>query len=161
MKYLNLIWLFLITIFLSAGYAQRENVIRQQNTLPYLKDTSVIDYFNRLSYLYVQQEKKDSAQYYATLAYDEAKKINYIHGIAVSFVRKARIVKHFDDDFIQSEKLARESLYWYEKTDNKVGLNDVYYELIYTTHSQSRFNEAIEFSKKKYDLNILLSEIMP
>ena len=153
MKYLNLIWLFLITIFLSAGYAQRENVIRQQNTLPYLKDTSVIDYFNRLSYLYVQQEKKDSAQYYAMLAYDEAKKINYIHGIAVSFVRKARIVKHFDDDFIKSEKLARESLYWYEKTDNKVGLNDVYYELIYTTHSQSRFYEAIEFSKKKYDLN--------
>lgn len=121
------------------------------NVLPLLKGSNRIDCLNRLSQAYILAENKDSAHYFASIGYKEAMALGYIHGIAVSLIRKARIAKHFDDDFRQSETLARESLDWYKKTSDQEGLYDVYYELAYALHSQSRFTEAIEFTQKRYD----------
>ena len=143
----------LISFFTTPSQAQTKLIDSLKEELPVLKDSENVDCLNSLAYAYTLFEKKDSAIHYNDLALSEAKKLNYIHGIAVSFVRKARIAKHFDDDLIQAEKLAKESLNWFEKTQNKEGLFEVYHELMYSIFGQSRYNEAIEYAQKMYDLS--------
>jgi tetratricopeptide (TPR) repeat protein len=139
------------TIIAQTSQDSRLKIDSLKNVVPHLHDSLRIDCLNELSIQFTRIEKKDSAMYYADKAFAEAKKLNYNHGIAVSFVRKSRIVKHFDDDFIQSEALAREALRWYEKTLNKKNIYDVYYELEYSVFAQSRYSEAIEYAQKMYE----------
>ena len=151
-------WHYITVIFLqwfccTASIAQQNGIDSLKQILPDLNDTGRIDCLNKLSSAFVFVEKEDSAGHYANLAYNESKKINYVHGIAVSYIRKARIAKHFADDFILSERLAQQSLMWYEKTANKEGLFDVYYELFYAVVPQSRFAEGAEYANKMYELS--------
>lgn len=143
--------LLLQFFFCITGLAQREKIDSLQKVLRTLTDSSKVDCLNELSREYVQQGKKDSAGYYAESAIQESKKINYIHGIAVAFNRKARLVKHFDDDFIQAEKLGKESLSWFEKTANKEGITDTYHELAVSMHAQGRFEETAAYNLKLYE----------
>jgi len=129
-------------------FAQREKIDSLRKVLTSLQDTAEIDCLNSLSYEYIIAEKKDSAEHYATLAYEEAKKIDYIHGIAFSFSLQSQIAKHFDDDFVRSETLGKESLRWYEKTGNKKGIENLYTYLLYTVFAQSRFDEASYYGEK-------------
>ena len=146
--------LLLITqIFCAVCFAQTKTIDSLKKVLPLLKDTARIDCLNELSNAFILADKKDSANGFANLAYNESEKINYIHGAAVSLLQKSKIYKHFDDDLIESEKLAKESLNIFNKTSNKKGLYDVYQMLMYSTFGQSRFDEAIEFAKKKYALS--------
>jgi len=139
-----------IFIFTSFCFAQKERIDSLIKVLPSLKDTSRIDCLNQLSDAYILTTEKDSAVYYAGLAFKESEKLNYIHGIAISFNNKSRIAKHFDDDFIQSETLGKESLHWFEKTSNKTGIDNLYSNLRYTVFSQSKFDEAIYYTKEEY-----------
>lgn len=132
--------------------AQQEEIDSLRKVLPALKDTAIIDCFNQISHEYIELDKKDSAAYYAALACAEAKQSNYIHGVAEALSIQSQIAKHFDDDFIKSEVLGKESLRWYDKTPNKKGLENLYYYLVYTVFSQSRFDEAIVFAGKRYAL---------
>ena len=115
-----------------------------------LKDTGRIDCLNQISYYYISDEKKDLATYYATLANTEAKEQNYIHGIAESFSNKAHVARHFDDDFLKSEKLAKESLRWYEKTGNKAGIDTAYFYLGEAWFGQGRLDESTALDKRLY-----------
>lgn len=137
-------------LFCTIALAQVREIDSLKKILPALKDTARIDCFNLLSREYIEFEKKDSAEYYTTLAYNEAKQSNYIHGIAVSFSLQSQIAKHFDDDFIKSEILGKESLRWYERTPNQEGIDNLYFYLFYTVFSQSRFDEAIGYAVKRY-----------
>ncbi|SEO15628.1 Tetratricopeptide repeat-containing protein [Niastella yeongjuensis] len=143
--------LLVVLFFMRAvAFAQHNPIENPGNLAPFTNDTNRIDCLNALSYKYIILEKKDSAEYFATLACKEAQKINYIHGIAVAYSRQSQIAKHFDDDFIKSETLGKTSLQWYEKTGNKEGIDTLYNYLIYTVFSQSRFEEAIDYTEKKY-----------
>jgi tetratricopeptide (TPR) repeat protein len=144
--------LFMIVVFVSATFASAlsQNIDSLKKALVSAKDTNRIDCLNAISLAYILLEKKDSAEYFANKACSAAQKQQYIHGMAVCFSRKSQIVKHFNDDFVKSEALCRESLYWYERTDNKEGINEVYGYLIYTVFAQSRFDEAINYTKKQY-----------
>ena len=117
-----------------------------------LHDSSGIDLLNKRSFQYIQNEKKDSAEYFANSALTESRELNYLHGIAVSLCRKSQIAKHFDDDLVLTETLAKESLKWFEKTWNKDGIYDVYHELMFSIFGQSRFDEAMVYAQKKYGL---------
>lgn len=157
-KYLDFYYIKIAVVFYlllssigSPLHAQTKLIDSLKEVLAILKDSENVDCLNNLAYAYTLNEKKDSALHYTGLAYSEAIKINYIHGVAVSLVRKARIVKHFDDDLVQAEKFSKESLNWFEKTSNKEGLYDVYHELMYSIFGQSRFDEAIGYAQKKYD----------
>lgn len=119
--------------------------------LPFMHDTARVDCLNELSEQYILTSKKDSAEYYAETAYNEAKQINYIHGISESISYESRIAKHFDDDFIKSESLARESLFWYGKTDNKNDIEKVYQELWYALFAQSKYDEAYKYAEKELE----------
>lgn len=114
-------------------------------------DSTSVDCLNHLSEYYTDNEKKDSALYYARLAFDEAQSLNYYRGMGISLSRQSQIVKHFDDDFVEAERLAKEGLLWFEKTANKVGIESLYHNLIYTVFAQSRFEEALDYTQKMYD----------
>ncbi len=79
----------------------------------------------------------------ATQALADARRAGYSHGIAVALACEALIVKEQSDDFLQSEKLARESLEWFARTDNKNGITLAYYGLGFALFAQSRFDEAL------------------
>ena len=147
----------LIGIFLLAaksdGLSQNDERLKIDSIkriLPSLKDTAKIDCLNKLGYLYIAAEQKDSAEHYADLANQEAKTENYIHGIAISFAIKAHIARHFDGDYIKSEKQAKESLKWYERTENKSGIDTAYNYLMYSFFAQSKFDEVIDYGEKSY-----------
>jgi tetratricopeptide (TPR) repeat protein len=112
------------------------------SSLSSLKDTARVDFLNALSQQYIEQEKKDSAMYFACMAFDESVALDYAYGKAVSLARKARIAKHFDDDFATVEKFALESLEWFKKTGRKDEIANAYNEMTSALHAQSRFEEA-------------------
>lgn len=145
--YLGLWFMLFLTGVTS--FAQKQ---QQEISASYFKDTARVDYLNRLSDDFTRKEQKDSASYYADLAYQEAKKMEYIHGIAESYSRKAQIVKHFDDDFKKSEALGKEALKWYEKTANKKGIDVVLFYLAYASIAQSKFNDALFYAQQAYVL---------
>jgi hypothetical protein len=62
----------------------------------------------------------DTAANYAKLGYEEALKMNYVHGIAESLCYKAEI-ETFYLNFPVQERLSREAIDWYRKTLNKKG----------------------------------------
>lgn len=133
------------------NFAQMGSIDSLQKRLFHLKDSARIDCLNDISYGYIEAENKDSADYFAGAAFDEAKRSGYINGMAVSLTHQARIKKHFDDDFAATESLARQSLEWYRKTPNTKGIYEAYAEIVYAVRSQSRFNEAIEYTQKMYE----------
>ncbi|MEP6728062.1 MAG: histidine kinase [Bacteroidota bacterium] len=133
------------------AFTQARSIDSLQQLLFQLKDSARIDCLNTISNFYTEIERKDSAGYFAGLALDEAKRSGYINGIAVALTRKARIEKHFDDNFVESEIFSRQSLEWYDKTSNKKGIYDAWSELVYALRSQSRFEEAIYYTQKMYE----------
>ncbi|WP_207510536.1 tetratricopeptide repeat-containing sensor histidine kinase [Longitalea luteola] len=130
--------------------AAAQNIDSLKKVLLLAKDTHQIDCLNALSNAYILLEKKDAAEYYATQAGDKARSLNYNYGLAVSFARRSQIAKHFDDDFINSEKWGKESLYWYDRTANKEGINKVYDYVAFAVFAQSRFEEALYYTEKNY-----------
>lgn len=73
----------------------------------------------------------------------ESRRINYPHGIAVALACQAFILNTHANDFIQSQRLAQESLDWFARTDNKYAITLAYYTLGFSLFAQSRFEEAI------------------
>ncbi len=85
----------------------------------------------------------DTMALYVSQVLRESRQVNYIHGIAVALACQAFIMNRHANDFTQSERLARESLDWFEKTDNKYAVTLAYYTLGFSLFAQSRFDEAI------------------
>jgi tetratricopeptide (TPR) repeat protein len=85
---------------------------------------------------------------YAEDALNRSKKIGYTHGIAVALACQAAIAGHGNDQFMLSEKLARESLEWFDKTDDKYGITLAYYTLGFSLFAQSHFDEAVSYFQK-------------
>jgi tetratricopeptide (TPR) repeat protein len=132
---------------------QQENHLKIDSmikVLPSLHDSARVDCLNALFLPYKRTGKNDSAIFYTTQAYNEAKKINYIRGIAEALSNKAATESFFNGNCQAGEKLAREALDWYEKTPNKGGIAWAYYNLGWTLCSQSFFPEANKNYEKAY-----------
>ena len=146
------ILLFIPTfIWCCIAFAQTHSVDSLQQLVFHLKDSARIDCLNDISYSYIEAEQIDSANYFADLAFDEAKRSGFINGMAVALARKARIEKHFNDDFVKAETFSRQSLDWYGKTPNKKGIYDAWEMLEFADQAQSRFEEAIDCAQKMYE----------
>ena len=89
---------------------------------------------------------------YAADALEESRQLNYTHGIAVALAFQAYIVNKHANDFVQSERMARESLQWFAKTEDKGSITMAYYTLGFSLFAQSRFDEAILYFKKGQEL---------
>ena len=152
-------WSKVICIFLAAVLsassdcsAQYEKIDSLKKVLPKLKDTARIDCLLELGHQYLCTPEKDSVIYYTRIAYEESKKINYIHGIAMSFVRKSGIANCTQNDYPQTEKYAREALTWFGLTTNKKELCGAYWFLGRALTNQSRYDEALTNIQLAYQL---------
>ena len=85
------------------------------------------------------------AHCFAEDALQRSKKIGYTHGIAIALACEAAISGHGNDQFVLSEKLARESLQWFSRTDDKYGITLAYYTLGFSLFAQSHFDEAVNY----------------
>ena len=120
--------------------------------LPQLKDSARIDCLNELSLLFIEQSISDSAIYYAKTAQYESKTLGYVHGIAASLSRQGMIQTHFYNDFAGAEKLDRQSIDYYRRTENKYGLTSTCDHLAYACFSLGEYDEAMKISLACYDL---------
>lgn len=139
------------TQFLLPCFAQTETVDSLQQVLPSARDSQRIDYLNKLSNAYILAENKDSALWYAQMAWQEASRIRYSHGRAKSLLHQAQVVKHFDNDFAKAESLAKASLFWYNRSANKEDINLAYMLLVSVTAAQSKYDEALVYSELNYE----------
>jgi len=81
-------------------------------------------------------------------ALQQSRHIGYTHGIAIALACQAAIAGHGNDQFKRSEKLARESLEYFDKTDDKYGITLSYYTLGFSLFAQSHFDEAVGYFRK-------------
>ncbi len=136
----------------SIGLAQREKIDSLKKALPTLKDSARIDCLNALSEVYINTQI-DTAEIFDLQALEEAKKINYIHGMAEAVSLKATVVFNKYNNYSEAVNLAREAILLYAKTSNKKRLNRTYYELGHALYAQSYFKEAINNFNISYDLS--------
>jgi tetratricopeptide (TPR) repeat protein len=154
-----------ISIFISLfllckiTFSQNNNIDSLKKVLPLLKDSARIDCLNALSveYMLVDMKRKqicqacrDTVYYYYNQAYEEAKKLNYIHGIAESFIPKVALLNHYLNKFKEAEKLARQSLKWFELTNDKRKIEVVYFQVGITLFFQYHYEEAAPFLDQSY-----------
>ncbi|MFN2440130.1 MAG: histidine kinase [Chitinophagaceae bacterium] len=145
--------LLCIQLFLSINsFAQKEKIDSLQKVLPSLQDTARVDCLLAISVQYLFKPDNDSALYYANLAYNESKKINYIHGIAESFCPKAAVQNRLYNNYPKMEQLARESLKWFDLTRNKKGIEVPYWQVGRALFDQGNYDEAFTNLKLSYEL---------
>jgi len=142
--------------FGQAEKVNRTKIDSLRTLLPILHGNARVDCLNELGGSYISLNRgyflsldKDSVRYYAAFAYDEAKKINYIHGMAEA---RALEVEIAGEDFPKAENMAREAIKLYANTPNKKRLAKTYYNLGYALYAQSMFTDAIENLETSYDL---------
>ena len=139
-------------LYCTIALAQIREIDSLNKILPSLKGNARIECLNELSYACIQALKKDSAIYYATKAFEEAIKLNNPNGIAVSLSYQAEIAFRLEADFIKAVELGKESLKWYERTTDVKGLDNLYILLWTATFAQSKYDEAIHYAEKRYEL---------
>ena len=84
----------------------------------------------------------DSIGIYAAAALQQSRAIGYTHGIALSLACQAFVRNMAVNDFPRAEQLARESLAWFDQTENKKGITVAHYVLGFALFAQSHFEEA-------------------
>ncbi|MGZ8516843.1 MAG: tetratricopeptide repeat protein, partial [Chitinophagaceae bacterium] len=135
-----------------AGRSQSDQLNHQKidslkKSLPTLQDTARVDCLNAFCLPYIRL-RNDSVKYYAVVAYDEAHKINYIHGMAEALASQAAIQRLFTGNFAEAEKLARRAVQLFEKSPNKNRIAWAYYNLGWALNAQGSFHEAVIYLDK-------------
>ena len=162
MKHLKFIWLYLLSFFFSVCFAQtfqidRLKIDRLKKILPSLKDTARIDCLLKLSYEYIDlvytqhhtfHPYGDSALLYDSIAYEESKKLNYIHGVAESYLPKALLSVYYFADYKSTENLSKESLKWFELTPRKNNIERAYFFLASALFNQYQYEKATPYLEK-------------
>jgi hypothetical protein len=134
-----IISLLLLTGTVRAGVGPADSAVKKIDSIE-----------NRIMNFLVRKEMGSYgyAACYAEDALERSKKIGYTHGIAIALGCQAAIAGHGNDQFVRSEKLARESLEWFAKTDNKYGITLAYYTLGFSLFAQSHFDAAVSYFRK-------------
>ena len=161
MKVLKYITIFIAQIqFCILSFAQTEKIDSLKKLLPSRSDTARIDCLNELGNQYITLEYnshnysfpyRDSVLYYANTSYEEVKNTNYIHGLAESLCLKASFYNFYLKNFMETEKLARESLKWFELTNNKKGIEVSYFLVAKALFSRYLYEEASPFMEQSYN----------
>ena len=168
-KKLHVIIILLLVLSCHTVFAQRERIDSLKKILPSLHDSARVDCLNELSGIYIKFIRDTlgycdvvlaetytwpsfsiEASRYASIAYNEATKINYIHGIAESLSYKGE-TEEFSGKFLSEEKLCRDAIYWYRKSPNKRRLSETYSNLGLSLYAQSSFGEAIKILDTAYE----------
>ncbi len=143
--------LFIPQMFAQTHQINRLKIDSLKKALPFLHDSGRIDCLNEMIFRYIFLSKKDSAEYYTAIAYEEVKKLGYTHGIAKLLAIKALMESWYFNNAAKEEELARESLRWYDKTSNKEGIFIPYYRLGNALRAQGFYPEAIKNFENCYN----------
>ena len=139
--------ILLFAILLTAGAGARAGVI----------DTTAdfrirMDSLERKAIQFIVLKKHepaaDSMAGYAAEILRESRRVGYAHGIAVGLACQSFMANMQVNDFVLSEKLARESLDWFARTPDKRYISMAHYTLGFSLFAQSRFDEAINYFNK-------------
>ncbi len=143
---------FLFGLYFSgiSAFAQNENIDSLKKVLHSLKDTARIDCLGEIAKHYLMTFNKDSSAYFMNIVYEESKKINYLHGIAVIHIQKAAFANHFFHDYFEMEKQAKEALKWFDKTNNKKLIEVAYWQIAAAIFTQYRYEEAEPYLDLSY-----------
>ena len=131
-------------------FAQREKIDSLKNVLPSLKDTARIECLIKLFVEHIHKGEKDSAIYYANMEDEESRKINYLHGIAESYMLKAAMQNVFFHNFPEMENLAKEALKWLNRINNKTRIEIAYWQAAGAMFAQYRYDEASPYLEESY-----------
>ncbi|MES1215777.1 MAG: histidine kinase, partial [Bacteroidota bacterium] len=156
--------LFILLLQFSFGntsFAQRKEIDSLQKLLSLLADTSRVDCMSEIAHQYILLEVhnednlqlyRDTALHYAETIYTESKKINYVHGIAMSFSFKASatFIHSGNQKAKESEIFSRESLKWYAATANKKGIEVTYWQLGAALFYQYKADEGYPYLEQAY-----------
>jgi LytS/YehU family sensor histidine kinase len=142
--------LLVLHFFYTVAFAQAKQIDSLKKALPKLKDTARIDCLLEISNQYFGTPEKDSILYYAQMAYEESKKANYIHGLAVVYTRKAGLANCAYNKYSEVEQWSREALKWFSLTSNKEEIYMAYWLLGRSLTNQSKYDDALIYLKLAY-----------
>ena len=128
--------------------AQLNNIDSLKKILPSLHDSARIDCLNEIVYYYLSLNNIDSVKHYLVFAYEESKKLKLLMVLQFHFF-KGRHSKNYGND-PEAEKLATESLEWYQRTSNKKYIDIPYYQLGREFFAQSMWKKAIINLKQSF-----------
>lgn len=150
-----MMWLILIGLLEISlvSAAQNREIDSLSRSLRPLRDTGQIDCLNELSYQYTLANRKDSAEYFADMAYRLSGQQGYRHGLAEATFNKASIAEHFYNNFGKAEELGKSALVLFGTTGNKTSVARLYSSLSFVTFAQSRYDEALVYAKRSGELN--------
>jgi len=159
----RLVTVIITQIFLyTVCFGQGENIDSLKRLLPSLHNSARVDCLNALSELYIglpswfnpapTRSNLDTAEIFNGQAGEEAKKSNYIFGMARASALKAEMAFE-NSNYPQAEILSREAISLYRQTPNKKGLNRTYWRFGTTLHSQSLFDAAVSNYDTSYNLS--------
>lgn len=114
-------------------------------------DSTDVDLMNEKSAQYILESNRDSAIHYADLALQGATSMHYLHGMAIAYLRKCQIAKHFDDDILSARQFGQESLNYFEQTGNKKGIDKLYPYLFRAAIDEGNLDTAMIYSDQFYD----------
>ena len=119
--------IFILSLLLPVWlFSQTPRIDNLRKSVAFLTDSTRIDSMSALSALYIDNSVKDSAEYYATLAYNQSLTLHYVHGLAESLSLQGNMKTFFYGNLPEAEKLDKESVWMYQKTANKAGLAVAY-----------------------------------
>lgn len=154
-----IIFCFTLSSHALAQTSFSKNIDSLRKILPSLHDSARIDCMNEMIVYYFHIHNRDSIKFYLPKVYEGSKKINYANGMALSLVLQALYNR---EAFYKGAEEDSEALQWYNKTNNKKGIDILYINLGNALFAQSLFDKAkislqqcIEWSKKARDYNIM------
>jgi tetratricopeptide (TPR) repeat protein len=118
----------------------------------YGQDSARIDSMNALSSQYIERSMKDSAELYATAAYNASESLRYFHGMAESLSRQGAMQTYFYSNLVSGERLDRAAIGFFQRTGNKGGLAATYCHLSFVCFSQGKYDEALKYSEECFAL---------
>ena len=154
-KYIFLITNILLWNTICFGQIGKSDNMRKRLRL--LHDSARVDCLNNLCNYYSPMHSftksyanRDSIIHLSNLAYEEAIKLNYAHGIAESLLHKAE-AEEIVDNFPAIEIFSREAIRWYRKSPNDKKRACAYELLGYALYCQSRYSEALNYNDTAYE----------
>jgi len=151
MSILNKITILVIrSFFCTACFAQKESIDSLKNVLPLTRGIERINCLNTLSKAYYYKQKPDTVLFYASQAFAEAEKLNYIQGKADALFYKGKIENNPE----VQEQYFLKAISLYEQCNNVDTLGQVYFRLGGVLNTKADFPGSIAAFKKAEQLYI-------
>jgi tetratricopeptide (TPR) repeat protein len=147
----------LVVQFLSCAVciAQKENIDSLKKILITAKGIERINCLNTLSNGYYYKQKPDSVLFYASQAFAEAEKINYVQGMADAMFYKGKI----ENNLGAQEQYFLKAISLYLQCNNVDTLGQVYFRLGQVLNQQAKFSQAIIAYKMAEQLYIRAKDL--